>query len=79
MVGLVWYGVVTFYSASGFRHYASGVFADMGANGCHWSCAVTAANAYAQFFFMTASRPMYSGYRAIGFSVRCVQNLPHRG
>jgi hypothetical protein len=74
-VGLVWYGGVTFYPASGYRHRESGSFTNTGSNGYAWSCAVTGANGCFLDFSSTYVGPTGNSLRAYGFPVRCVQNL----
>ena len=74
-VGLVRYGVVTFYPASGRREPSSGAFNVTGSTGYAWSCAVTGADGYYLSFNSSGVLPTNGDSRAYGRSVRCVQNL----
>ena len=75
-VGLVWYGVVTSYPASGYRLQVSGEFGVTGSYGYYWNSAVSGVNAYIPHFSASlAVSPTFSAERARGLSVRCVQNL----
>ena len=72
---LVWYGVVTFYPASGLRAQSSGEFTVTGSYGYAWSVAVSGTNVYYLRFTSSDVAPMATANRANGFGVRCVQYL----
>jgi hypothetical protein len=67
--------VVTVYPAAGYRDHPSGAIAGLDTYGVYWSFAVTGVNAYSLEFHSAGVRPIDSGARAYGFSVRCVQYL----
>ena len=65
----------TWYPASGFRNINNGLLYRVGDNGRYWSVTPNAAgNAYSLYFYDNGSvSPANSDDRALGLSVRCLQ------
>jgi hypothetical protein len=74
-VDSVWYRVVTFYPASGYRQPTSGAFAATDSGGYAWHSTVTAASACCMGFHSSVAHPAGGANRAFGYPVRCVQYL----
>jgi hypothetical protein len=74
-VDLIWYKVVTFYPASGYRHSTSGAFTATDSGGYAWCYAASGVIAHHLAFTSSGVYPTASSHRAFGFPVRCVQYL----
>ncbi|MDR0833534.1 MAG: fibrobacter succinogenes major paralogous domain-containing protein [Candidatus Symbiothrix sp.] len=61
-----------FLPAAGYRIYSNGALARVGTYGYYWSATVYGRNAHYLYFTSTGVYPVYTDYRANGFSVRCV-------
>jgi prepilin-type N-terminal cleavage/methylation domain-containing protein/uncharacterized protein (TIGR02145 family) len=60
-------------TAGGYRSYSDASLFDVGSNGYYWSSTVGTSNAR-YLYFDVSNAFMYSGNRAYGFSVRCMQD-----
>ena len=60
-------------TAGGYRSYSNGSLYGVGSNGYYWSSTVSGATARYLYFYSTGAT-MYGDRRALGFSVRCVQD-----
>jgi hypothetical protein len=74
-LGLIFNEVVTIYPAAGYRLYVSGALSSTGYDVDCWSCAVSGVKGYHLGITSTIVFPFYINARALGFPVRCVQNL----
>lgn len=62
-----------FYPAAGYRYTNSGAFTNVGAGGYYWSASPSGVHGYYLTFGSSSVTPSFNASRAIGFSVRCVQ------
>jgi uncharacterized protein (TIGR02145 family) len=69
------WGTNALFPATGYRHYNNGNFGEGGSNGHYWSASPSGSsyNTLILAFSSGYVGPSYSTYRAIAFSVRCVQ------
>ena len=67
------YNNMAWFPAAGYRSSGSGALNYLGNRGYYWSASATDTQAKRFFFYMSGVNPSSPYHRAIGFSVRCVQ------
>ena len=75
------WGTNALYPAAGGRSYNSGSFGDGGSSGAYWSASryhsrYSSDAYYASYLYFSSDGTVYpndDGYRACGYSVRCVR------
>jgi hypothetical protein len=72
LTGYTW-GSVGFWPAAGTRFYSYGALYSVGSSGYYWSASPNSGYGYSLYFDSGDVIPANDNYRALGFSVRCVQ------
>jgi hypothetical protein len=65
----------SWYPSAGYRHAGSGALSTVGSYGYYWSASSYSGYGFNLAFSSSGVYPASYSYRAIGFSVRCVQEL----